>query len=111
MPDLLQLAEQVVIARQNLAAAEAAFRAATTKAPTGKVAGPSVVSGPNDGAPISQRTRDLLKDARKPLAFREIINLLGGGDIEMAVRSALKQARAKNNVTFKGGLYSWKGDK
>ncbi|MGH8565401.1 MAG: hypothetical protein ACREXW_15440 [Gammaproteobacteria bacterium] len=107
MPDLLKLAEDVIIARQNLAAAEAAFRAAEGKVPRATKPGPKGVPS----VPISQRVRDLLKDAKKPLTFREVVNLLGGGDIEMAVRSAIKNARAKGDVVFKGGLYSWKEGK
>lgn len=110
MPDLLQLAEAVVVARQTLAAAEAAFRLAEgrPKALNGKPR-PVVLAALVGALPVSQRVRDLLKDSKKPLTFGEIVQLMGGRGTEMAVRSALKKSRERGDVQFKGGLYGWKG--
>lgn len=58
------------------------------------------------GAPVSQRLRDLLKDAGKPLAWGEIVGLLGP-DTKMAARAAMKKLRARKEVAFRGGKYTW----
>lgn len=107
MPNLLALAEAVVIKRQELAAAEEAFnRAAGMATGASKPKGLGGASAPGQ-APVSQRVRDVLRDGRKPLTFGELVTLMGGPATSMAVRSALKKGRERKEIAFKGGLYSW----
>jgi hypothetical protein len=101
------LAERVVLLRAELSKAEGALRSllgsnAAREAPVARRA-------PIAGPPVSHRVRDLLRDGKQPLSFGEIVSLVGGPGIRGAARAALKNYRARRDVRFAGGKYSWAG--
>lgn len=105
----VKLAERVVTLRSELAVAEEELRRMFGRPiPIRGIPKPSVGTRPTlSEVPISRRVRDLLHDARTPLSFGELVDLVGGRDKAMAARAALKKLRAKKDVRFGGGRYSW----
>lgn len=102
----VQLAERVVLLRAQLAAAEGELRGAFGQAARPVPAKPGQTR-PAAGASIAQRVRDLLHDGRQPLTFGELVSLVGGRTSALAARAALKKLRARKQVRFAGGKYSW----
>jgi hypothetical protein len=109
MPDLLVLAERVVLARLELKAAEDAFHAAALGTPKrGAPTESQVASAAVPTGTVASRVRDLMKDGGRSFEFGEIVQLLDGRSKKMAIRAALKKLRAKGQVQFRGGKYGWK---
>lgn len=109
MDRIIALASRVAALRAELALAEGELLRRLDGGKAGSGSAPTKAPGPVQGAPVSQRVRNLLHDNKAPLAFGEIVELMGGRAAAMATRSALKKLREKKLVAFRGGKYNWTG--
>lgn len=119
--DVLKAGEAVVVARANLAAAEAEFhrllqysprKSGTTSSESSRRNGgkQSTTSPQRSAAPTSDSVATRVKRvlaAGKKLGFAEILQgvLARGPATKFAVRSALSKAREKGLVKFEDGVY------